>query len=397
MTHGLARLARLVRWLALASALTATLLAATPASATPLGASAVGARALSAAQADSGLPPGPAAPLPGETPSRGGSGLTSPDLPSSGGGFLGDPSAWATTVFQQALLTLLRSSSSDIAGLLDWLMDSSGNVISQTPPELSYDQSMVHTLWGTSRLVANGMLATVALWGGLSLIVGPHLRAPYHTAMELLPRLALGALAVNVSYDWCRFTIYANNALCNTFGAVGLPASSVVGESVMGFVVSLLALLVYLVMGLLLLIQMLTRLALIDLMLVVAPLALVYWVLPQTYAWAQTWFLTFFGTVFAQVAQVLVLYLGTGLIGQFANVDNVVRPGGAYQAVLSLLLGIAVVHLARGVPRLMPGYVGIGAGLRQSLSVTYRQSAQSSVSANGSRVASAARALGVRL
>jgi hypothetical protein len=37
--------------------------------------------------------------------------------------------------------------------------------------------------------------------GGSKLIVGPHLRAPYHTAMELLPRLALGALAVNVSYD----------------------------------------------------------------------------------------------------------------------------------------------------------------------------------------------------
>ncbi len=392
MTHGLARPGP---WLALASALAVTLLASTllacPASAAPLGPPAP-ALALAAAQAD---------PLPSAsngTPSLGGGGaLTSPDLPSSGTGFLGDPTAWATTVFQQALVTLLRSSSSDIAGLLDWLMASSGNVISQTPPQLSYDQSIVRDLWGTSRTVANGMLAAVALWGGLSLIVGPHLRAPYHTAMELLPRLALGALAVNVSYDWCRFSIDANNALCNTFGAVGLPAWNVVGDSVMGFVVSLLALLVYLVMGLLLLVQMLTRLALIDLMLVVAPLALVCWVLPQTYAWAQTWFLTFFGTVFAQVAQVLVLHLGTGLISQFANVENVVRPGGAYQAVLSLLLGIAVVHLARGVPRLMPGYVGIGAGLRQSLSITYRQSAQSSVAANGSRVASAARALGVRL
>ena len=74
---------------------------------------------------------------------------------------------------------------------------------------------------------------------------------------------------------------------------------------------NLIAMAVYLVMGLLLLGQMLMRLALLDALLVIAPLALLCWVLPQTYRWARLWFSTFFATVFVQSIQVLVLQLGT--------------------------------------------------------------------------------------
>ena len=38
---------------------------------------------------------------------------------------------------------------------------------------------------------------------------------PYHEAMELLPRLVLGALLVNTSLSWAQLAIDLNNALCS--------------------------------------------------------------------------------------------------------------------------------------------------------------------------------------
>ncbi|MBV9595450.1 MAG: hypothetical protein JOZ87_01215, partial [Chloroflexi bacterium] len=71
--------------------------------------------------------------------------------------------------------------------------------------------------------------------------------------------------------------------------------------------------LVYVIVGLLLLIQMLLRLAWIDVLLVVSPLAAACWVLPQTQGWAQTWNEQFTGAVFTQLLQVVALKL-TGML-----------------------------------------------------------------------------------
>ena len=51
----------------------------------------------------------------------------------------------------------------------------------------------------------------------------------------------------------------------------------------------LIAVVVYLVMGMLLAGQMMMRLALVDVLLIIAPVALVCWVVPQTYGWARLW------------------------------------------------------------------------------------------------------------
>ena len=45
-----------------------------------------------------------------------------------------------------------------------------GNLISQTPPGLSYDNEAVGVLWGTMRKVANAGLAVVSVWGGVNLM-----------------------------------------------------------------------------------------------------------------------------------------------------------------------------------------------------------------------------------
>jgi hypothetical protein len=107
------------------------------------------------------------------------------------------------------------------------------------------------------------------------------------------------------------------------------------------------------------------RLALVDALLVIGPLALLCWVLPQTFSWARLWFSTFFATVFVQSIQVLVLQLGTELIQQLPTLLPSIGSdpvGGGRVWLVTLLFGVAVLQLARKIPRLMPGYPGGGGG-----------------------------------
>jgi hypothetical protein len=288
-------------------------------------------------------------------------------VPSPGtglGDFAANPGTWVTAMFNAALVGLGQKTTGDMVGFMNWVLGN-GNLITQTPAGLSYDNPAVQSLWGTSRTVANAGLAVVTVWGGVNMIVSPHVRAPYHGALELVPRVLLSGILVNTSLDWGRFVVDLNNALSSTFGATSMPAwDSVVQGGSSPELLNLIAMAIYLVMGLLLLAQMLMRLALLDALLVIGPLALLCWVLPQTYAWARLWFSTFFGTVFVQSIQVLVLQLGVGLIQRLPTLlqsmgSSPVDNGRVW--LVTLLLGVAVLQLARKVPRLMSPLLGGGA------------------------------------
>jgi len=266
-------------------------------------------------------------------------------------------------MFNAALVGLGQQATGDVVGFMGWLLGG-GNVISQTPAGLSYDSEVVHRLWESTRFIANSALAAVTVWGGVNVMVHQHIRAPYHGALELVPRVLLSAILINTSLNWGHFVIELNNALAQMLGSSSIPAWDTALKPAQGPpLMNLMAMGIYLVMGLLLLGQMLMRLALVDALLVVAPLALLCWVLPQTYSWARLWFSTFFATVFVQSIQVLVLQLGTELIKNLPTLfpgdgSNPVENGRTW--LVSLLFGVAVLQLARKVPRLMPGYPGGG-------------------------------------
>ena len=126
------------------------------------------------------------------------------------------------------------------------------------------------------------------------------------------------------------------------------------------------AALIYLVTSLLLLLQMLMRLALLDVLIVVAPLALLCWTLPQTQGWSRLWSNTFVATVFTQFVQVLTLKLGGSLLTELA-------PMAPSAAILALFLGTAVLALTLKVPGLMRSHVGDGLGFARYYA--YRQAA----------------------
>ena len=267
---------------------------------------------------------------------------------------LPDPGQWVQQTLLAALTAALSGLVSALQGVLTWasgLGASSFNFITRTPPEGSYQSASVVTLWTWVVGVADAALALLTLWGGYNVIVRHALGARYASAMELLPRLALAALAANLSLLFSSFFVDFNNALCAGVGQVSLPGYSAMSavtsaQSAAQDVAGLLLALIYGIVGLLLVLQMLLRLALLDLLIVVAPLGLLCWALPQTQAWSRLWTSTFVATALVQFLQILTLRLGAALILQ-------PTPGRLDTAVLTLLVGIADLYLTFKLPGML--------------------------------------------
>ena len=109
--------------------------------------------------------------------------------------------------------------------------------------------------------------------------------------------------------------------------------------------------LLYVIAGLLLVMQMLMRLAWIDVLLVAAPVAAACWVLPQTQGWAQSWNQHFTGAVFTQFVQVVALKLGGMLLVAVVRLE----PDVTW---LSFLMGAATLWLTFRIPSLMRAGAG---------------------------------------
>jgi hypothetical protein len=280
--------------------------------------------------------------------------------------WLPDPKTWAADIFSQVLITFLRSIADGLHSLVKGVMGSSLNFITRTPPAGSYNSPTVHTLWGVVRGIADAALVLVALFAGFNVMVREHLGSPYHEAMEVIPRLILGALLVNTSLSWGQLAIDTNNALCQALGQTSLPAWQH-ADTVTQALVNVIATLIYLVTSLLLVIQMLMRLALVDVLLVTAPLGLLCWILPQTNSWARLWSTTFFSVVFVQFVQVVALKLGGSLMTDLT-------PMTADAGLLSVFLGIAVLVLTLKIPSLMRHHAGEGFGFVRYLA--YQQASR---------------------
>ena len=213
------------------------------------------------------------------------------------------------------------------------------NFITHTPENLSYNNALVQQFTTATQMLADGLLAVVVLVSGYNLMVRPYLGSTFAGVAVLLPRLLLGAMLINTVAWWCRLAIDVNNAVCGAFGAPTI-ADMVSGILSIADITTggLLMILIAIVMAILLAVQQLMRLALVDALLILAPLAALLWILPQSQGWGRLWGRLFVGTVFSQAVQVLVLRLGFNLATEF--------PPLTAAGLLQPLLGIAVLALA---------------------------------------------------
>ena len=116
---------------------------------------------------------------------------------------------------------------------------------------------------------------------------------------------------------------------------------------------ALLLAVLYLVYGffvLYVIVQMVLRLALIDILLALAPIALGLWILPHTAGWGRHWLRLFMTTVFQQAIQLIALALGFGFLKEFAAIAAF-EP--VQDLIWKLLLSVAFVYMATRVPSML--------------------------------------------
>ena len=269
---------------------------------------------------------------------------------------LGDLGHWLqqtiTNILTDVLTGLATNFGDAIVGFTNQI-----NFLTHTPEDLSYKDDLVKQFVTATQVLADGLLAVVVLVSGYNIMLRPYMGGTYAGALEFLPRLLLGGILINTAAWWCRLAIDANNAACGVFGA---PTIADIVATILRVIdptqlSGLLMVLVFIVMTILLVVQQLMRLALVDVLFILAPLAALLWILPQSQAWGRLWGRLFVGTVFAQAVQVLTLRFGfnlaTGL--GFNLTTGLLQLNVA--GLLPPLLGIAVLALALKVPSLMGG------------------------------------------
>ena len=111
--------------------------------------------------------------------------------------------------------------------------------------------------------------------------------------------------------------------------------------------------LLYLVYGffvLYVLVQMVLCLALTDILIALAPIALGLWILPHTAGWGRHWLRLFMTTVFQQAIQLIALALAFGFLKEYASIAAF-EP--VQDLVWKLLMSLAFVYMATRVPSML--------------------------------------------
>lgn len=223
-----------------------------------------------------------------------------------------DPSCYASTLAQYAAGQIISA----FQPLTNFFQNSSANIITQTPVKDSYGNTTIVALNGVFVDAVDAALACLLLLGGYNVMVGQHLRLPQSSITELLPRAILVAFAVHFNLLFLGLFVDLENALCATVTAATSYQTftniitSFLSLSPTAGLLLVVLILVFFVLALLLLFQMTTRIALVAVLISVAPLGLACFMLPQTVRWGRLWLTTFSSAILVQFVQVTALGLG---------------------------------------------------------------------------------------
>ena len=255
-----------------------------------------------------------------------------------------------------------RASGEDVAHLPEGIRQMS-DILTGTPPDLTYAHDLVRQAWMVVWAITSGALVVILGWMGLSFIMAEHLGTRQAGWREMVPRLLLGFVAAASSLWWCALVLDVADAVSG-FIAVSLDVTA--GDMLRSTLrtlmtaveagsvgMALLLAVLYLVYGffvLYVIVQMVLRLALIDILLALAPIALGLWILPHTAGWGRHWLRLFMTTVFQQAIQLIALALGFGFLKEFAAIAAF-EP--VQDLIWKLLMSLAFVYMATRVPSML--------------------------------------------
>lgn len=253
-------------------------------------------------------------------------------------------STWVQNILNQ----LLRSSTQGIGtffkSIIDWA--TSFGLMFVTPKTLTYDHAVVKNLHAWVLSLLDGVVFLVLVITGYQMMLGYA-----QSFREIAPRLIVAAILANFSLYIISQCIELHNALC--VGIQAALATAGVGNlslpwGIINWATSpeyeVLTYLLEMLVTLLLSLEMLTRLALLDVLIVLAPFGIFCFALPQTQAWGRLWAQAFVATLIVQFLQVLCIGMGSALIASF---------GHSSLTVVTILVGLAALFLAFKIPGML--------------------------------------------
>src|SRR6266542_2621350 len=253
---------------------------------------------------------------------------------------------------QDTAAYLVKQIVNGLHDLLITLTQGDDNVITHTPPGMTYQQQGVIQRHDALLVAMDWGFAAALVVTGILVIVGPSSPLSYPAAGEIVPRVIIGFIAAHSSLQWGGWLIDLSNALCTAVApADPFPLTSTAD---LGSAFALLGLaLLYGLMAVFLGLFMFVRVKLIALLLILAPVACVLWVLPgRPRQWGELWMDLFFSNLFVQFIQVLVLNVGVELLQ---------TAGGDSAGFMQFLSGAATLLLVFRIPALVNAAVGGGA------------------------------------
>ena len=254
-------------------------------------------------------------------------------MPSSGiGHALSDPLGSLLQLLTGVLTHLLATARVDLDGVLAHYLFSTVDPSSPGRP-LTANPSLIH-LNGTLAAAADILVAAVVLFASLRSMFEHQSLRPKYTLKVMLPRLLAAIALVHGSIYFMQMAVDLNNALGSVAMSTGTPltldqlpwSSTLDSASIQAMQVSedlfhaifAVALVVALVI---LALSYVVRTALLEVLIVLAPLASLCTVLPDTRPYAKHWLRLFIVSVFMQAVQLIVLRVATA--AGFAAPDGI--------------------------------------------------------------------------
>ena len=167
------------------------------------------------------------------------------------------------------------------------------------------------------QVVADAALVVITMWACYRIMWGHGLRSQY-TARILFPRLLMGVILINFSLPLFQVVVAASNAMCaaiGSFGSIGDPSSwwsTLVEDPTQGaweIVTTAVLAIGFDVFA----IAYLVRYAILIALAITAPLAGLFFLLPETHHLSKMWASQFTTNLFMQPAQLFVLTIGFAL------------------------------------------------------------------------------------
>jgi hypothetical protein len=269
-----------------------------------------------------------------------------------------DPACWAQLTAKALAQWIAQALFSALQPTIESIDHNSLNILTQTPlltqtsaGGSSLDATII-ALWNWAIGVVDAALTIFLILGGYSIMVRGNTQEVLDSGMHLL----FAVVAAHFSMLFMQVFIQIENGLCDgvlhlyqltilTNTLTSVLQGNLLSSGLLLFVLGL----VLCIMALLIVWQMLVRLALLATLAVLAGPAMLCFASRFTYAWGRLWVGLFAGTLFVQFFQVVVLALGSILVSSVSSGDLFHLDS----TLLTLLVSTAVFSLVLQIPGLM--------------------------------------------